>query len=71
MQDLLQDRSMGDKTLPVGNQILEQPLRVGLVRMSGADEIHGEIRINQNQVCLPAPYPLSISANIASISPEG
>jgi len=71
MQNFLQDFGVGNQALPVANQIFEQPLRVGLVRMRRTNEIHGNIGVDQNQECVPAPYPLSISASIVSISPEG
>jgi hypothetical protein len=46
-------------------------LRVDLVRMRRANEIHWNVRIDQNHRWVPAPYPLSISIRIRSISPEG
>ncbi|MGA7622831.1 MAG: hypothetical protein WB630_15095 [Candidatus Acidiferrales bacterium] len=32
--------------------------------MSGADQVHGNVRIDKNHKSAPLPYPLSISANI-------
>jgi hypothetical protein len=32
--------------LPVTNQVFKQTLRVGLVRMGCADEVHGDIRVD-------------------------
>jgi len=71
VQDFLEHFSVGNKTMTVANQFLEQPLCVGFVRMWCADQIHGDVRIDQNHVCVRLPYPLSISANMSSISPEG
>jgi hypothetical protein len=41
------------------------------VRMRRANQIHRNVRIDQNHGRVPTPYPLSISANMRSISPEG
>jgi len=49
VQDLLQDLGIGNEALPVTDQVFEQTLRVGLVRMRCADEVHGDIRVDQNQ----------------------
>jgi hypothetical protein len=43
VQDFLQDLGIGDKTLTVGDQFLEQALCVGFVRMRCADQIHRDI----------------------------
>src|SRR5260221_5627066 len=71
VQDLLQDFGIRNQALPVADQIFQQTLRVGLVRMGRANKVHRDIRVDQNQGCMPAPYPLSISASIRSISAEG
>jgi hypothetical protein len=55
MQDFLQDLGIGNQALPVGDQVFEQSLRVGLVRMRCANELHGDIGVDQNQGCVPAP----------------
>ena len=41
------------------------------MNMSGAHQVHGDIRINQNHGCGPAAYPRSISASIWSMSADG
>jgi hypothetical protein len=43
VQDFLQDLSIGDKTLTVGDQFLEQALCIGFVRMRRADQIHRDV----------------------------
>jgi len=43
VQDLLQDLGIGNKTLTVGDQLLQQALRVNFVRMRCADQIHRNI----------------------------
>ena len=49
MQDLLQYLGICDKALPVADQVFEQALCVGLVRMGSPNEVHGDIRVDQNQ----------------------
>src|SRR6266571_7982416 len=68
---LLQDLGIRDQALPVGDEVFQQTLRVGLVRMGSANEVHRDVRVDQNQGCVPGPYPLSISASIRPISAEG
>jgi hypothetical protein len=51
--------------------LFEQSLRVALVGVGRAHQIHGDVRINQNHGCPPDPYPLSISASMRSRSPVG
>jgi hypothetical protein len=43
MQDFLQDLGIGNQALSVADEIFEQSLRVGLVRMRRAHEIHWDI----------------------------
>lgn len=71
VQYLLQDLGISNQALPIANQLFEQSLRVGLVRMRCANQIHWNVRIDQNHGRVPTPYPLSISANMRSRSPEG
>lgn len=71
MQDFLKDLGISNKALSIADQIFEKSLRVGLMWMRRSNEIYGDIGVDQNQGCVPAPYPLSISASMASISPEG
>ena len=71
VQDLLQDLGIGHQALTVGDQLLEQALRVSFVRMRGADQIHRYIGVDQNHDRAPVPYPASISASMSSMSPTG
>jgi len=71
VQYLLQDLGIRNQALSIADQLFEQSLRVGLVRMRRANEIHWNVRIDQNHGRVPTPYPLSISAKMRSISPEG
>ena len=48
MQDLLQHFHVDDQPSIVDREAFEEPLRVGLVRMRGADEVHRDVRIDQN-----------------------
>ena len=57
-----------NQALSVAHKIFEQSLRVGLVRVRRANQIHWDIGIDQNQGCMPAPYPLSISASMSPVS---
>ena len=71
MQYLLQDLGVGDEALAVIDQLFEQTLGVALVGVRRAHEVHGDIRIDQNHGCAPAPYPTSISASMRSMSAVG
>ena len=71
VQYLLQDLGIRNQALSIANQLFEQSLCVGFVRMRRANQIHWDVRIDQNHGRVPTPYPLSISANMRSISPEG
>jgi hypothetical protein len=46
VQDLLQNLGIRYQALPVTDQIFEQTLRVGLVRMGSTNEVHGDIRVD-------------------------
>jgi len=48
MQYLLQHFGIGDQALALAQQLLDPSLRVDLVRMGGAHQVHGNIGINQN-----------------------
>lgn len=43
VQDLLQDLGICNQALSVANKMFEQSLRVGLVRVRSADQIHWDI----------------------------
>ena len=43
VQDLLQDFGIRNQALSFADEIFEQPLRVGLVRMGRANQIHWDI----------------------------
>jgi hypothetical protein len=51
--------------------LLKHSLCVALVGVRRADEIHGDIRIEQDHGCAPDPYPISISASMRSMSAVG
>src|SRR6267143_45959 len=70
VQYLLQDLGIRNQALSIANQLFEQSLRVGLVRMRRANEIHRNVRIDQNHGWVPTPYPLSISAKMRTIAPS-
>src|ERR1039457_4495956 len=67
MENFLQHFDVGDETLPGCNQPLQDHLCVCLVGMCCADQVHGDIRIDDNQL----RYPRSISLSIWSISAVG
>jgi len=48
MQDFLQYLGVGNHTLPLVQDGLEQTLRVGLVRMRSTHQIHRNVGIDQN-----------------------
>ncbi len=64
VQDLLQDFRIGDEALPLANELFKQSLRVGLVNMRSAHQVHGDIRVDQNHGFVPTLYPRSISASM-------
>jgi hypothetical protein len=41
------------------------------VGVGRAHKIHGDVGIDQDHRCAPDPYPISISANIRSMSAVG
>jgi hypothetical protein len=51
--------------------LFEQSLRVALVDVRRADEIHRDIRIDENHGRAPESYPISISARMRWMSPVG
>lgn len=71
VQDFLQDLGIGNQTLTVGDQLLEQTLRVRFVRMRCANQIHRDIGVDQNHGRGPVPYPASISDSMSLMSPTG
>src|ERR1700674_1878563 len=71
VQDLLQNLGIRDETLPLANELFKPSLRVGLVNMSSAHKVHGDIRVDQNHGLVPTLYPRSISASMRSMSAVG
>jgi len=71
MQNLLQDLSISDEALAIAEKSLKQSLRVTFVGVGRAHQIHGNVRIDQNHLSPPEPYPISISASMRSISAVG
>ena len=69
--NLLGTLGVGDEALAVIDQLFEQALRVALVGVRRAHEIHGNVGIDENHGWAPDPYPISISANMWSMSPVG
>ena len=49
MQDLLQHFRVGDQSLPRRDKAFQQNLRLRLVRMRRADEVHRDIGIDEDQ----------------------
>src|SRR5258706_2487854 len=71
VQNLLKHLCTGHQPLTTADELLDQALRVSLTRMRRSDQIHRNIRINEDHESDPELYPLSISASIDSMSPEG
>src|ERR1700726_2252193 len=71
VQDLLENLGVRNQVLAIADRLFEQSSRVALVGMRSANQIHGDIRVDQNHGCAPVPYPLSISASMSSISVTG
>jgi hypothetical protein len=59
----MQDLSICDEAFTIADSFFNGSLGVGFARMSGADQVHGNVRIDKNHKSAPLPYPLSISAN--------
>jgi hypothetical protein len=59
MQDLLEYLGVGDQLIPIGDKALHRPLRIDLVGVSRADEVHRNIRVDKNHE--GPEYPDSIS----------
>jgi len=71
MENFLQNFGVGDQSLSLADQSLDQSLCVNFVRMSCAHQIHWNVGVDQNHdSCLPK-YPCSISARMVSMSPVG
>src|SRR6266403_1678338 len=70
-QNLLKHLCVGHQPLTIADELFQQALRVGFVRMRRADQVHRNIRVNESHESDPELYPLSISASIDSMSPEG
>src|SRR3984893_12172624 len=60
-----------NQPLALADHLFEQSSHVALVGMRSANQIHGNIRVDQNHGCALVPYPLSISASMSSISATG
>ncbi len=71
VQDLLKRFGIRNQALPLADQLLEPSLRVAFARMRRAHEIHRDVGVDQDHGCAPVTYPLSISANMPSISLTG
>jgi len=71
VQNFLQHFGIGNQALALADQLFEQSLRVALVRVRRAHEIHRDVGVDENHGCAPVTYPLSISANMPSISLTG
>src|ERR1700726_865985 len=71
VQDLLENLGVRNQALALADHLFEQSSRIVLVGMRSANQIHGNIRVDQNHGCVPVPYPLSISASMSSISVTG
>ena len=48
MENFLEHFSIGHKPLSRGDQAFQQNLGIGLVRMRGSDQIHWNIRVNED-----------------------
>jgi hypothetical protein len=48
MKDLLQHLGIGHQPSALGNETLQEALRVGLVRVGGSHEIHRDIGIDKD-----------------------
>ena len=55
VQDFLQDFRIRYEPLALADQFFKQSLRVSLVKMWSAYQIHGDIRVDQNHGFVPAP----------------
>ena len=55
VQDLLENLGVRNQALALADHLFEQPSRIALVGMRSADQIHGDIRVDQNHGCAPVP----------------
>ena len=61
MKDFLQDFDIGNHSLPGGDQTLHHNLSFRLVRVRRSNEIHRNVRVDEDQ----PRYPCSISMSIS------
>ena len=47
VQDFLQNFGISNQALAVGDQVFQQSLSIGFVRMGRANDVHRDIRINE------------------------
>src|SRR6266480_3178058 len=71
VQNFLENLGVRYQALALADHLFEQSTRVALVGMRSTNQVHGNIRVDQNHGCAPVPYPLSISASMSSISLTG
>jgi hypothetical protein len=70
LEDLLDDLGVRHEAVGGGDKPLEDASGGVLVRMLGAHEVHGHVRVHEDQAPL-SRYPRAISASIASGSAVG
>ncbi len=46
VQDLLQNLGIRNQAFPIADEVFQQALRVGLMGMGSANEVHGDIRVD-------------------------
>jgi hypothetical protein len=55
VQDLLENLGVRNQALALADYPFKQSPRIALVGMSSANQIHGDIRVDQNHGCPPVP----------------
>src|SRR5206468_9088737 len=70
VKDLLKNLRVRDQRSFFGHKSFEKPAGIGFMRMRSADQIHRNVRVDEDHRCRPR-YPASISFSIWSMSAVG
>ena len=71
VDDLLEDFGIGRKRLVVRDGLLEEPAGEMLVRMVGPEQVHRDVRVDEDHDLESGTYPRSISPSMCPMSPAG
>lgn len=71
VEDLLEDLRIGGQRLVINDRPLDEPSRSSLVGMVGSNQVHRNVRVDEDHVSVRGTYPRSMSASNSSMSPVG